>query len=317
MAYRLPPLSTFRTFEAAARHLSFKLAAEELHVTPAAVSQQIKALEGYLGVALFVRRPNVLRLTDDGHAMYPKIRAGLDSFAAGVEATQHRRAVALNVTAPPSFAARWLVPRLARFAAAHPEVALRISSNRDNIDGPHSQPAPPKELIDPRSDTSDVEIRYGTGHYPGYRVDKLLTPDYVLVCSPRLIDGTPPLHRPQDLAQQILLHDESIPVVDKRPSWPEWLRLAGADGVDSERGPRFSNSIMVIEAASDGQGVALALKPQVEADLAVGRLVTPFPISMPSAYAYYLVMAEAVAEQPTVVAFREWLRREFGTAYGQ
>jgi LysR family glycine cleavage system transcriptional activator len=317
VAYRLPPLSTFRTFEAAARHLSFKLAAEELHVTPAAVSQQIKALESYLGVSLFLRRPNVLRLTDDGRAMYPRIRDGLDSFAAGVEATQHRRAIALNVTAPPSFAARWLVPRLARFAAAHPEVALRISSNRDNIDGPYSQPAPSRDLIDPRSETSDVEIRYGTGHYPGYYVEKLLTPNYVLVCSPRLLAGEPPLRTPRDLEHQILLHDESIPAEDKRPSWQEWLRLAGVEGIDTERGPRFSNSIMVIEAASDGQGVGLALMPQVEADLAAGRLVSPFPISMPSAYAYYLVMAEAVAEQPTVVAFQEWLRQEFGAAHGK
>lgn len=316
MGYRLPPLSTFRTFEAAARHLSFKMAAEELHVTPAAVSQQIKALETYLGLPLFVRRPNVLRLSEDGLAMYPKIRDGLDSFAAGVEATRHRRAQALNVVAPPSFATRWLVPRLARFAAAHPEVAIRISSNPDNIDGPSSQSTLPKSLIDPRSETSEVEIRYGSGLYPGYQVEMMLTPDYVLVCSPRLIDGEPPLRTPQDLARHVLIHDESIPAIDKRPNWGEWLKLAGVTGIDSQRGPRFSNSILALEAVLEGQGVALALKQQIESDVAAGRLVTPFPISLPSAYAYFLLMSKAAAAQPVVLAFRQWLRAELGPEYG-
>jgi len=317
VAYRLPPLSTFRTFEAAARHLSFKLAAEELHVTPAAVSQQIKALETYLGTALFIRRPNLLRLSEDGLAMYPNIRDGLDAFAAGVEVTQHRRSQALNVTAPPSFATRWLVPRLARFSAAHPEVAIRISSNPDNIDGPQSLPTPPKELVDPRNETSQVEIRYGTGLYPGYAVEKMLTPEYVLVCSPRLIHGEPPLTAPQDLDHHVLIHDESIPAIDKRPSWQEWLRRAGASGIDSERGPRFSNSIMVLEAVLDGQGVALALRQQIEADVAAGRLVVPFDISMPSAYAYFLVMPQAVASQAVVQSFRLWLQDELGPQYGR
>ncbi|WP_428827258.1 LysR substrate-binding domain-containing protein [Azonexus sp. IMCC34842] len=316
MAYRLPPLSTFRTFEAAARQLSFKLAAAELHVTPAAVSQQIKALESYLGVSLFVRRPNGLRLTEDGSAMYPKIRDGLDSFAAAVEATQHRRPPALNVTAPPAFATRWLVPRLARYSAANPAVAIRISSNPDNIDGQSSQPVPHKELIDPRRDTCEVEIRYGNGHYPDLLVEKMLTPDYVLVCSPRLLEGEGALRTPQDLHRYTLIHDESIPAVDQRPSWRLWLKLAGVSGIDSERGPRFSNSIMVLEAVIEGQGVALALRQQVEADVLAERLAIPFGISMRSAYSYYLVMAKAVAEQPVVQSFRQWLRAEIGPLYG-
>lgn len=316
MAYRLPPLSTFRTFEAAARQLSFKLAAAELHVTPAAVSQQIKALEAYLGVSLFVRRPNVLRLTDEGLAMYPKIRDGLESFAAGVESTQRRRPQALNVIAPPSFATRWLVPRLARYSAANPAVAIRISSNPDNIDGLQSQPGPAKQLVDPRSETCEVEIRYGSGRYPGYLVEKMLTPDYVLVCSPRLLSGESALRTPQDLSRHILIHDESIPAVDKRPSWREWLKLAGVSGVDSERGPRFSNSIMVLEAVLEGQGVALALKQQVEADVAAERLVIPFAISMPSAYSYYLIMAKGVAGQAVVLGFQQWLKAEIGPLYG-
>ena len=316
MAYRLPPLSTFRTFEAAARLLSFKKAAEELHVTPAAVSQQIKTLESYLGVALFLRRPNALQLTEDGLAMYPKVRDGLDSFAAGVESTRHGKGLALNVTAPPAFATRWLVPRLSRFSLAHPEVAIRISSNPDNIDGPQTLLTPAKELIDPRADTSEVEIRFGTGLYPGYQVEKMLAPDYLLVCSPALQGGDPPLRTPEDLSRHILMHDESIPALEYRPSWDEWFRLAGVSGIDSERGPRFSNSILAIEAVLEGQGLALLLAPQVEADVAAGRLVTPFPISMPSAYAYFLVMPKATSEQAVVRAFKDWLRAEIGPQYG-
>lgn len=317
MAYRLPPLSTLRTFEAAARFLSFKKAAEELHVTPAAVSQQIKALETWLGTPLFRRRPAALQLTEDGLALFPKIRDGLNCFADGVESVRPGKGQSLDVVAPPAFATRWLVPRLARFSVAHPQLALRISASPENIDGPQTVLAPAKEAINPRSETSEIAIRFGTGLYPGYRVEKILTPDYVLVCSPRLQTGEPPLRTPQDLGRHILIHDESIPAVEKRPNWNEWLKLAGVSGIDTERGPRFSNSILALEAVLEGQGVALILKPQVEADVAAGRLVVPFPISMPSAYAYFLVMPEAAAGQEAVRAFQQWLHTEIGVDYGR
>lgn len=317
MAYRLPPLSTFRTFEAAARHLSFKKAAEELHVTPAAVSQQIKSLETYLGVSLFQRLPKALQLTEEGLAMFPKVRDGMDSFAAAVESTRRSASLALNVTAPPSFATRWLVPRLSRFSLAHAEVAIRISSNPENIDGPQTELEMTMGANDPRLETSEVAIRFGTGVYPGYQVEKMLTPDYVLVCSPRLIDGETPLRSPADLVNHILIHDESIPSVEQRPSWHEWLKLAGVSGIDTERGPRFSNSILAQEAAAEGQGLALALRPQVEAEIAAGRLVMPFDIPMPSAYAYYLVIPQVIAERTVVLAFKNWLKTEIGAKYGQ
>lgn len=317
MAYRLPPLSTFRTFEAAARHLSFKKAAEELHVTPAAVSQQIKSLETYLGSALFQRLPKALQLTEEGLAMFPKVRDGMDCFAAAVESTRRSASLALNVTAPPSFAARWLVPRLARFSLAHADVAIRISSNPENIDGPQSALGLTMEANDPRHETSEVAIRFGTGSYPGYQVEKILTPDYVMVCSPRLIDGEVPLRTPEDLSKHILIHDESIPAVDKRPSWHEWLKLAGVSGIDTERGPRFSNAILALEAVAEGQGVALALRQQVEADVAAGRLLIPFAISMPSTYAYFLVIPQTIAERAVVRAFKDWLQVEIGPQYGR
>lgn len=316
MAYRLPPLSAFRTFEAAARHLSFKKAAEELHVTPAAVSQQIKNLETYLGVLLFHRLPKALQLTEEGLAMFPKVRDGMDCFAAAVESTRRDDALALNVTAPPAFATRWLVPRLARFSEVHTELAIRISSNAENIDGSQSTVLPVMEVSALRHQVSEVAIRFGTGLYPGYQVEKLLTPDYVPVCSPSLLNGEPPLHAPGDLSRHILIHDESILAIEQRPSWHDWFKLAGVSGVDGERGPRFSNSILAQEAAIEGQGVALALRPQIEADVACGRLVIPFDISMPSTYAYYLVIPQAIAERAVVCAFKEWLEAEIAPCYG-
>lgn len=310
MAYRLPPLASLRTFDAAARHLSFRKAAEELCVTPAAVSQQIKGLETHLGIRLFTRHQSGLQLTEAALAMHPKIRQGLDCFLAGIEAMRQDTDRVLNVSAPPSFATRWLVPRLPRFSSAHPDVTIRISSLRDNIDGQHGSTIPTAETHDRRNEGFDVAIRFGTGHYPGYQVRKIMTPEFVMVCSPRLLDGEPPLHRAQDLRHQTLIHDESIPVVDMRPSWQEWLKRADVDHIDSERGPRFSNSLMALEAALEGQGVALALKPLIEADLAAGRLVIPFDISMPSAYTYFLVMPKSLAGQAIVLAFEQWLQAE-------
>jgi LysR family glycine cleavage system transcriptional activator len=305
-------LSTFRTFEAAVRHLRFSKAALELNVTPAAVSQQIKKLESYLGVALFLRRPNALCLTDDGQAMYPKIRAGLDLFAAGVEATQHHLRRSLNVTAPPAFAVRWLIPRLARFSAAHPEVLVRITSNIANIDESDGVLEQTQTLIDPRSETSEVAIRFGTGLYPAYQVEKLFTPDFVVACSPSLCHGDLALQQPQDVRRHTLIHDESTLVIERMPNWQAWLKLVGVSDVDVERGLRFSNAILTLEAALDGQGVAFVQKQLIEADVAAGRLQIPFARSLPSHYAYFLVIAKAATTQPVVLAFQQWLSEEIG-----
>lgn len=306
MPHHLPPLSALRTFEAAARYQSFKRAAEALNVTPAAVSQQIRTLETWLGVTLFVRKPAAMQLTDAGAALYPHIRDGLNSFAAGVESIGKQRDGALDVIAPPTFATRWLVPRLARFSAQHPEVAIRIVSDPGSIDG---APTTAQGLREP-GDRGVVMIRLGEGSYPGYQVDLLQTPHYVLACNPRLLAGEPPLRTPEDLRVVPLIHDESIPSPEKRPSWQEWFRLAGVSGVEVERGPRFSNQILALEAALDGQGAALLLEPQIDAELAAGRLVTPFAIRLDSAFAYYLLTPTAVAGKPAVQAFRQWLLGE-------
>jgi LysR family glycine cleavage system transcriptional activator len=309
MIYRLPPLQSLRAFESACRHLSFKKAAEELHVTPAAISQQIKGLENYLGVPLFRRLTRALETTPQAEAMLPKIREGFACLAMAVDATRQPGEAVLTVMAPPSFATRWLVSRLPHFLAAYPEVKLRLSSSVDAVDRRGETLSPAEEEIDLREATSCVAIRFGTGNYPGYRVERLLAPDWVPVCSPRLLADRP-LREAADLAAHVLIHDETIEAGERYPGWEEWLKLAGVTNINAQRGPRFSNAVLAVEAALDGQGVALALLPLVAADVAAGRLVVPFSLGVPSPYAYYLVMPEALVGRSEVAAFRNWLMGE-------
>ncbi|HMV17594.1 MAG TPA: transcriptional regulator GcvA [Zoogloea sp.] len=313
MAYRLPPLSSLRAFEAAARHLSFALAARELHVTPAAVSHQIKALESYLGVALFERLPRAVVLTAQGRALLPRVQEGFECFAAAIEAAREAGEGGLTVHAPPSFAQRWLVPRLAGFAAAHPEIALRVASDGANIDGVG---APPEDrLADLAAEPDVLAIRFGNGRYPGFRVERVLTPDYIVVGRPDLVAASA-LRQPADLLAHPLIHDESIPDASVRPSWAEWFRRVGVADADVSRGPRFSSAVLAVEAALAGQGVVLTLAPLVAADIAAGRLRQPFPERLASPYAYYMVTAEAQAERRPVRAFRDWLRAELARTSG-
>lgn len=308
MGYRLPPLPALRAFEAAARHLSFKRAAEELFVTPAAVSLQIKALEAYVGAPLFRRLPRALELSEHGRAMLPRVREGLDCLAAAVELVRDRPEGVLTIHAPPFFAQRWLVPRLSRFNGLHPDVELRLASDVCNIDGLGR--GAESLLTDPREAGSAVAVRFGLGDYPGFCRDVLLAPGYVLVCSPALLARTGPLAEPADWGRQVFIHDESIPDEAMRPSWAEWFRLAGVANVDASRGPRFSSAVLVLEAAMAGQGLALALWPLVEADVRSGRLVVPFATMLPSRYVYSLVVPEALAERRLVKNFRAWLLAE-------
>ena len=310
MTYRLPPLSAMRAFESAARHLSFKKAAEELHVTPAAISQQIKALESYLGVSLFHRLTRALEITPQGRAMLPKIREGFECFAAAIDGTRQEVEGALTVTAPPSFATRWLVPRLPRFSAMHPGIELRLSSSGDSVDRRGETLLLDDELLDLRDPGSVLAIRYGTGNYPGLEVEQIFAPDWIPVCSPRLLSDQRRLDSPADLARHVLIHDETIDDEGIQPGWREWLACAGVATVDAGRGPRFSNAVLAVEAALDGQGVALALKPLVENDVAAGRLIVPFEIAVTSPFGYFLVMRKAVAHRHSVAAFRAWLLAE-------
>jgi len=310
MSYRLPPLSSLRAFEAAARHLSFKNAAQEFSVTPTAISHQIKTLEDYLNQELFVRLTRSLELTPQGQAMLPKVREGLECFAAAVESAVIRSEQGrLVVMLPPSFATRWLVPRLRGFAQARPALNLQVMRALSTIDGYPADGAVSFDAVDLREEDSMVVIRFGHGDYPGYHVERMFGSDYIAVCSPKLLEGEHPLRNPADMVRQVLLHDDTTNEW-AGPSWEEWFRLAGLTHPTSQAGPHFSDSGMVYVAALDGLGVALASKPLVATALAQGRLVAPFDIAVAQQYAYYLVTPKATAQRPAVVAFRQWLLQE-------
>ncbi|MEI6802717.1 MAG: transcriptional regulator GcvA [Burkholderiales bacterium] len=311
MPYHLPPLNALRAFEAAARHLSFKNAATELCVTPTAVSHQIKQLEEFLEIVLFRRLTRALELTPQGEAMLPKVREGLECFAAAVENAHERVASGrLIVVLPPSFATRWLVPRLRRFALVEPTLNLHVIRSLQAIDTDQGAATVTPEKVDLRQEDSMVVIRFGSGAYPGFQVDRMFGSDYIAVCSPRLLSTDPPLREPQDMRNQVLLHDDANAGGGVGPSWEEWLRLAGVTGVDSSAGPHFSDSGLAYVAALDGLGVALASKPLVATAIAQGRLVAPFNITVGQRFAYYLVTPEAIGNRPAVQAFRQWLLEE-------
>jgi LysR family transcriptional regulator, glycine cleavage system transcriptional activator len=306
---RPPPLNALRAFEAAARHLSFKKAAKELHVTAGAVSHQVKLLEDHLGVALFRRLTRALELTAEAQAMLPKVREGLDSLVAAVERVRAREELcALTVMAPPNFSARWLVPRLSRFTNAHPNLELHIASRPAMIDGREN--GGPVPGVEGRDEVPLLMVRFGSGHYPGMVVDEVFSARYVPVCSPRLLKGKHAIRKPEDLRHHTLLHDDTVIEEGARPTWTDWLEKAGVDGVDAARGTRFSDASLALEAAIEGMGVALAMRPLVTADVEAGRLVVPFDIAAETRYSFYLVSPEASLNNRSVAAFREWLLAE-------
>ncbi|MFQ6021782.1 MAG: transcriptional regulator GcvA [Acidiferrobacterales bacterium] len=293
MARRLPPLNAVRAFEAAARHLSFTKAAEELHVTQAAISHQVKTLEEYLGIKLFRRLNRALVLTEEGQVYLPPLRRIFDQlYEATKRVTEHEARGKLTVSVLPSFAARWLVPRLGRFVRAYPDIDVRV--------------APSRTLVDFAREDVDVSIRYGRGRYLGLRSDHLMPEEIFPVCSPALLEGPHPLRQPNDLKYHTLLHDEGGDYGD----WGTWLLAAGVRDVDPGRGPVFTDAGMLIQAAVAGQGVALARGALAADAIAGDRLVRPFELSLPVEFAYYIVCPEATADQPKVVAFREWLLKE-------
>ena len=306
---RLPPLNALRAFEAAARHLSFKRAAAELHVTPGAVSAQVKLLEARLGVTLFRRLTRALELTSEAQTLLPKVREGLDNLQEAVGRLRAREdSAALTVLAPPNFAARWLIPRLHGFTSAHPSLELHVASRQSMIDGHENGEV--VRVADAREDAPTVAIRFGTGHYPGARVDEVFSVGYIPVCSPKLLEGEHPLREPADLRFHTLLHDDTVLEESARPSWSDWLRSAGVSEVDEERGPHFSDASLALEAAIEGLGVALAIKPLLCAEIEAGRLVVPFDLVIPAKWAYFLVSPGPPAQASAVDAFRAWILAE-------
>ena len=294
MSRKIPPLNSLRAFEAAARHMSFTKAAEELFVTQAAVSHQVKSLEDFLGIRLFRRLNRRLLLTDEGQAYLPRLSQALDLMHEATHQLLSAGATgSLTVSVLPSFAAAWLVPRLGRFRERHPDIDLRID--------------PAREVVDFARGDVDVAIRWGKGEYPGLQADRLMNEDTFPVCSPDLLWGNHPLRSPQDLVHHTLLHDDS------HGDWRTWLLAADVEGVDPNRGVVFTESSLLIQAAMAGQGVALARSVLAADGLADGKLVRPFGQNLPREFAYYLVCPLDTAEQPKVQAFREWLIEEAKT----
>ena len=293
-------LNALRAFEASARHQSFSLAAQELNVTPAAVGQLVRTLEDWLGSPLFVRSTSGrarLVTTEVAEQALPDIRAGLERLAVGLERLRSGSAGGvLTVAVSPAFAAKWLLPRIERFQAAWPETDLRLDTSLKPVD-----------FVAQRI---DVGVRYGRGLWPGLAAEKLMDEEVYPVCAPALL-ATATLQAPGDLRGQVLIHDQSVDTSTGFASWQAWLRHAGVQGVPTDRGLRINNSAAVLQAAIDGQGVALARSVMAHDDLAAGRLVRLFPqVRLESALAYYVVYRPECIAQPKVAAFRDWLLRE-------
>src|SRR5262245_10774077 len=290
----LPPLSSLRSFEAVARQLSFSKAAAELHVTPGAVSQQIRSLEELLGTRLFERTKRSVALTDVATQILPDIQAGLEILTRAVSNKAPpigERTLTISVT--PSFASKWLLPRLQSFYDQHTDIDLRISATVG--------------LADFKRDKVDLAIRLGHGSYPGLQAELLFADALTPLCSPELLRRKGPLKKPDDLRKHRLIHGTSIPGGGEHGAWDRWLRLAGAKTVSAHRGARFTLAELAMQAAIDGAGVVLGRVILAEGDLAAGRLVRPFKIELPLDVSYFLVRSNAATPRHEVECFREWL----------
>lgn len=294
MVSRLPPLKPLPAFEAAARLLSFTDAAAELHVTQAAVSHQIKHLEDALGIRLFRRLNRALLLTEEGQTFASDIRQALVQIAEASAKLKRQDATgSLNVSCLPSFASAWLVPRLSRFRALHPDIDIRLAANY--------------EITDFGVEDIDLAIRWGTGGYDDLHVVRLMTEEVFPVCSPRLLnDETRPLREPSDLKYHTLLHD------DIRTDWRVWLTAVGEPTVNPDKGPRFNFSNLVLQAAIAGEGVALGRSAIAHDALEQGLLVKPFDFAIPSDFAYWIVCPKDRADSAKIKAFSDWLLDEAG-----
>ena len=307
---RLPPLNALRAFESAARHLSFAMAAKELHVTPAAISHQVKGLEEHLNHRLFRRLKRGLELTRAGQVLLPRLSEGFGRLG---DAVDELRSIdeegTLSVSVAPSFATRWLAPRLHRFVSAHPELDVRINASTRLIDPNSDDFAPGDALAGSPVEDADIVVRFGTGDYPGFRVDKLLSVAVTPMCSPRYLAGGHAAGKPADLVGQVLIHD-NVRYDDGRSLWDAWFEAAELPETDTSHGLGFSHAMLALEAAADGMGVAMGMPVLAGSDLASGRLVAPLSLSLPLKFAYYIVSGADTAERADVVAFRNWLLAE-------
>ena len=302
------PLNALNAFEVAARHQSFSKAAEELHVTPAAVSQQIRMLEELLGVQLFHRLNRGLALTDAGKSGLSKLQDGFRSVSEAVEQIRSEKtASSLDVWMAPSFASKWLMPRLPGFMEKHPDIDLRISASAELVDTDVSAPSLSEDIL--RRHGVDIAIRFGRGYYPGCDVERLMSVNALPLCAPSLIsDASRPLRSPADLSGHLLLHDETP--YEGRPSWAEWLKAVAATQVDGTRGLRFNRVSLALAAAIEGQGVVLTLEQLAMDDIRKGRLLVPFDHRVELKQAYHVITLKDQVHDQRVMVFKDWLFAE-------
>jgi LysR family glycine cleavage system transcriptional activator len=291
MAWRLPPLNALRAAEAAGRHMSFTRAADELHVTPGAISRQVKLLEEYLGIPVFDRNNRELRMAPEAKAY---LRVLSDTFQGLDGATRRfldaRRGRPLHIHCSMTFTLRWLVPRLTAFHASHPLREIRITTAVVPITS--------------KLEEGDVDmmIELGDGDWPGLIYHRLADSELVPACSPKLLEQFSAARRPEELAGQTLLHSLARP-----DDWANWLAAAGAGSVDTYRGLRFESSSLAYQAAIEGMGVAIAQRCLVQEDLKAGRLVLPFDFSHKDGCGYFMIYLPALAQERRLVEFRDWI----------
>lgn len=292
MRRRLPPLNSLRTFESAARHLSFTKASEELFVTQAAVSHQVKHLEEFLGIALFYRKNRKLVLTEEGADYWPQIKDIFEHLKNATESIQSSGVSgSLNVSSPPTFAIEWLIPRLDDFKKLFPEIDVRISANNDD-----------KE-VDFFGEDIDLAIYFSKGMYrKGIYKERLLDEYLVPLCSPKLLDSDIPLDSPEDLKKHTLIHENST------EDWKRWLDKAGVGSMDLSHGTLFSHNVMVLQAAIHGQGIALGYSLLAHNLIEDGRLVVAFDVTLSSINSYDFACPEGHQEKHKIKAFKDWLK---------
>ena len=299
MLEQFPGLRSLRAFNAAARHLSFTKAADEMGVTPAAISHQIKELEDQIGVALFTRTSRSMVLTREGDILSTAAAESLETLARAVKRIKRlENRKVLKVSASPSIAAKWLVPRLDRFLDQAPGAEVRVDVSTTALDF--------------ERDDVDIAIRFGQGRYPGLKSDLLFMDKIFPVCSPRIITKEKPLAQPKDLLRHTLIHLDYEAQGIFWPNWKMWMLAAGITDFDDKRGLHFGQTSLTVQAAIDGHGVALGDSNLVADDLASGRLVKPFELSLraPSQFAYHVVSPLDTSQNPLVEAFRQWALSE-------
>lgn len=300
MTASLPPLNALRAFEAAARLSSFSKAAEELHVTPAALSHQIKGLEDVLGIRLFHRRTRQVELTDAGRRLYPGLHTAFQTMRQAVASLDRMKDDrVLVISAPPGIVAKWLAPRLYRFMMRMPDIDARISSSVTMVD-----------FVNDGVDVAIRNIRIGSDTDPDLVVEPLIELDVAPVCSPRLLAEMPPLTGLDDIRRFNLIHDDSLNGRPLIPTWADWLKAASIDGIDVSRGLRFSSADHALDACVEGAGMLLAYSLLAHDDLRTGRLAMPFPLALRTGRAFHFVCLKGTEKRPKIAAFRDWIREE-------